>query len=273
MKLDELVRLSLEEDIGHGDLTTEATVPADAVGRARIHAKESLVVSGQAVAAEVFRQVGCTYTALVPDGGAAGEAGPEPVASIEGPARGLLTGERVALNFLMRLSGIATHVRMVVAQAPGIRLVDTRKTTPLHRQLEKQAVRHGGAGNHRFGLFDGILIKDNHIVAAGGIRQAVERARAGAHPLLRVEVEVENLSELGQALDAGADDILLDNMGDAMLADAVRISAGRARLEVSGGITPARLPVLRALGVHRVSMGGLIHQARWVDLSMRILPA
>lgn len=273
MKLDELVRLSLEEDVGHGDLTTEATVPAEAMGRARFDAKEALVVSGQTVAAEVFRQVGCAYEVVVPDGGAAGEAGPVPVAFAHGPARSLLTAERVALNFLMRLSGIATHVRKVVEHAPGIRLVDTRKTTPLHRQLEKQAVRHGGAGNHRFGLFDGILIKDNHIVAAGGIRPAVERARAGAHPLLRVEVEVENLDELAQALEAGADDILLDNMTDAMLADAVRITAGRARLEVSGGITPARLPVLRALGVHRVSMGGLIHQARWVDLSMRMLPA
>jgi nicotinate-nucleotide pyrophosphorylase (carboxylating) len=162
-------------------------------------------------------------------------------------------------------------VRAVVARAPGLRLVDTRKTTPLLRQLEKAAVRHGGAGNHRFGLFDGIMIKDNHILAAGGIRAAVDRARASAHPLLRVEVEVETLSELAEAIEAGADDVLLDNMDDATLADAVRIAAGRVRLEVSGGITPERLPVLWALGVHRVSMGGLIHQARWVDLSLRVI--
>jgi len=151
--------------------------------------------------------------------------------------------------------------------------VDTRKTTPLLRQLEKAAVRHGGAANHRFGLFDGILIKDNHIVAAGGIGPAVARARASAHPLLRIEVEVENLAELQEAIAAGADDVLLDNMDDSTLAEAVRVAAGRVRLEVSGGITPERLPLLRELGVDRVSMGGLIHRARWVDLSMRVLPA
>jgi nicotinate-nucleotide pyrophosphorylase (carboxylating) len=273
MKLEDLVRLCLEEDVGHGDLTTEAAVNADATGRARLYAKAPIVVSGQAAAAEVFRQLGCAYEATVADGDCAGGSDPDTIALVSGPARGLLTGERTALNFLMRLCGIATHVRQVVALAPGLRLVDTRKTTPLHRQLEKAAVRHGGGGNHRFGLFDGIMIKDNHIVAAGGVRPAVDRARAGAHPLLRIEVEVENLAELAEALAAGADDVLLDNMDDAMLADAVRLNAGRARLEVSGGITPERLPVLRALGVHRVSMGGLIHQARWVDLSMRMLPA
>ncbi len=273
MNLDELVRLSLEEDVGHGDLTTEATVPASATGRARIYAKEALVVSGQEVAAEVFRQLGCWYETQVDDGACAGGSEPDTIALVSGPSRGLLTGERAALNFLMRLCGIATHVRRVVAAAPGLRLVDTRKTTPLLRGLEKAAVRHGGAANHRFGLFDGILIKDNHIVAAGGIRQAVARARAGAHPLLRVEVEVEDLAELAEALEAGADDVLLDNMDDTLLAEAVRLNAGRARLEVSGGITAERLPLLRGLGVHRVSMGGLIHQARWVDLSLRMLPA
>ncbi len=271
MELDELVRLTLAEDVGPADLTTEACVSEASQGRARLYAKEPLVLSGHRAAAEVFRQLGCAYTVVVPDGG---DAGPDDtVAWVDGPLRGLLTGERAALNFLMRLSGVATHTRAAVSRAPGLKLVDTRKTTPCLRRLEKAAVRHGGAGNHRFGLFDGVMIKDNHIVAAGGIRAAVARVRAAAHPLLRVEVEVESIAELHDAIAAGADDVLLDNMDDATLAEAVRVAAGRVRLEVSGGITPERLPVLRALQVDRVSMGGLIHRARWVDLSMRILPA
>lgn len=273
MVLAELVRLTLEEDVGAQDVTTEACVEEGARGKARLYAKEALVVSGQRAAAEVFRQLGCAYTVVVGDGGVAGGPDPDTVAWVEGPLRGLLTGERAALNFLMRLSGVATHTRAALALAPGLKLVDTRKTTPLLRQLEKAAVRHGGAGNHRFGLYDGVMIKDNHIVAAGGIRPAVARARRSAHPLLRVEVEVETLGELEEAIAAGADDVLLDNMDDATLTEAVRLAAGRVRLEVSGGITPERLPVLRALSVDRVSMGGLVHRARWVDLSMRIVPS
>ncbi len=270
MNLTELVRLSLEEDLGQGDVTTEACVPAEAQGQARIYAKEPIVVSGHAAAGEVFRQLGCAYTVTAPDGAFAGGPNDDTIATVSGRCRDLLVGERCALNFLMRLSGIATHVRRVVAAAPGLRVVDTRKTTPLLRALEKAAVRHGGGQNHRFGLSDGVLIKDNHIVAAGGITAAVQRARAHAHPLLRVEVEVETLAELEEALAAGADDVLLDNMDDDTLREAVRITAGRARLEVSGGLTRERLATIATLGVHRASMGGLIHQARWVDLSMRI---
>lgn len=269
MTIRELVRLTLEEDLGPGDVTTQACVPREARGRARLYAKEPLVVSGQEPAGEVFRQLDCVYTVAVADGKSAGPD--ETIATVEGPAAGLLSGERAALNFLMRLSGVATHTRRVVDAAPGLRIVDTRKTTPLLRALEKAAVRHGGGGNHRFGLFDGVMIKDNHIIAAGGIGPAVARARETAHPLLRVEVEVENLAELESAIAAGADDVLLDNMDDAMLAEAVAAAAGRVRLEVSGGITLERLANLRSLGVHRVSMGGLIHRARWVDLSMRML--
>jgi nicotinate-nucleotide pyrophosphorylase (carboxylating) len=273
MTLSELVRLTLAEDIGPGDVTTEACVDADSVGSARIYAKEPLVVSGQDAAREVFSQLGCAYTAVTADGDAAGGQNADTVATVRGPHRALLVGERPALNFLMHLSGVATHVRRITGIRPGLRVVDTRKTTPLLRSLEKAAVRHGGGANHRFGLFDGVLIKDNHIVAAGGIGNAVSRARAKAHRLLRIEVEVETLEELREAMDAGADDILLDNMDDATLAEAVRINAGRCRLEVSGGITAERFPVLATLGVDRVSMGGLVHQARWVDLSMRIAPA
>lgn len=273
MTLSELVRLTLAEDVGMGDVTTLATVPPLAHGRARLYAKEPIVVSGQAAAAEVFAQLGCEYLVRIEDGARADPAeGEGTIAWVEGPLQGLLTGERAALNFLMRLSGVATHVSRVVALAPGLRIVDTRKTTPLLRALEKAAVRHGGGGNHRFGLFDGVMIKDNHIVAAGGVGAAVAAARAVIQPLLRVEVEVETLAELAEAISAGADDVLLDNMDDDALAEAVRLVGGRVRLEVSGGITPERLPGLMALGVHRVSMGGLIHQARWVDLSLRIQP-
>ncbi len=273
MTLPELVRLTLAEDVGMGDVTTLATVSPLARGRARVYAKEPIVVSGQAAAAEVFAQLGCEYAMVVADGGRADPAqGEGTLAWVEGPLQGLLTGERAALNFLMRLSGVATHVSRVVALAPNLRIVDTRKTTPLLRALEKAAVRDGGGGNHRFGLFDGVMIKDNHIVAAGGIAAAVARARATIQPLLRVEVEVESIDELREAIAAGADDVLLDNMDDGMLEEAVRVAAGRVRLEVSGGVTPERLPRLAALGVDRVSMGGLIHQARWVDLSLRIQP-
>lgn len=267
MTLAELVRLALEEDVGNGDVTTDAVVPA-VPGRARIYAKQDLVVCGQAAAAETFRQLGATYTIAVPDGA---EARPgQDVGNVEGPLPALITGERVALNFLMRLCGIATHTRAVVAGAGGLTVLDTRKTTPLHRALEKHAVRCGGARNHRFALYDGVLIKDNHIVAAGGIRPAVERARAFAHALLKVEVEVETLDELREALDAGADIVLLDNMDDATLAEAVRIAAGRAKLEASGNMTAERVARLAGTGLDYASMGGLVHQARWADLSMRV---
>ncbi|MFZ5480034.1 MAG: carboxylating nicotinate-nucleotide diphosphorylase [Myxococcota bacterium] len=264
MTLAELVRLALAEDVGPGDVTTDA-VAGDASGRARIYAKERLVVSGHLAAAEVFRQLGAAYTVVVGDG----EQTDGTIATVEGPLRALLTGERVALNFLMRLSGVATHTRAVV-KAAALPVLDTRKTTPLLRALEKAAVRHGGGRNHRMALYDGVMIKDNHIVAAGGIAEAVRRARAHAHPLLKIEVEVESLDELRLALDAGADVVLLDNMDDATLAEAVRVAAGRAKLEASGGMTPERVARLAGIGVDWVSMGGLIHRARWVDLSMRI---
>ncbi|MEN9785217.1 MAG: hypothetical protein RLZZ299_481 [Pseudomonadota bacterium] len=270
MQLSELVRLSLAEDLGPGDVTTRATVDPTRTGRARVIAKQPLVVCGQDAAAEVFAQLGARWEPVVPDG--ATRAPGEDVAHAEGPLAALLAGERCALNFLMRLSGIATHVRECVDGVDGIDVLDTRKTTPLHRALEKHAVRCGGARNHRFGLFDGVMIKDNHIVAAGGIATAVARARAAVHPLLRIEVEVETLDELRQALDAGADVILLDNMDDPTLREAVAITAGRARLEASGNMTAARVRGLVGMGIDQVSMGGLIHQARWADLSMRILP-
>ena len=270
ISLSELVRLSLAEDIGPGDLTTRATVPPTAAGEARIYAKEALVVSGQDAAVEVFGQLGVRYDVLAPDG-ASVEPGTD-IGWAVGPLASIITAERVALNFLMRLSGVATHVRRCTDGITGLDVLDTRKTTPLHRALEKAAVRHGGGKNHRFGLFDGVLIKDNHIVAAGGLREAVRRARAAAHPLLRVEVEVETLEELEWALEAGADVVLLDNMDDDLLRRAVAVTARRARLEASGNMTAERVRRLAGIGVDQVSMGGLIHQSRWVDLSLRVLP-
>jgi nicotinate-nucleotide pyrophosphorylase (carboxylating) len=277
MNLAELVQRALEEDVGPGDLTTRAVVDPDLRGTARIVAKQDLVVSGQAAAVEVFRQLGATYTATVADGAPAARGAV--VGTVAGPYAALLTGERTALNFLMRLCGVATHTRSTVQAAAGLRVVDTRKTTPLLRALEKDAVRHGGAFGHRYALFDGVLIKDNHIVAAGGIGPAVARARATIHHLLRVEVEVETLAELGEAFAAGADVVLLDNMDDATLAQAVRMrderaarGEGRVILEASGNLSAERLPRLVNLGLDFVSIGGLVHQARWADLSMRIDP-
>ncbi|MBL8614219.1 MAG: carboxylating nicotinate-nucleotide diphosphorylase [Deltaproteobacteria bacterium] len=268
MHLTELVRLALEEDVGNGDLTTEATVPAGRRGEAHIRAKQPLVLCGNAEAAEVFRQVGAAYQPLLEDG-----ARVEPgvvFAQVRGPLRALLTGERVALNLLMQLSGIATHTRRFVEGAPGLRVVDTRKTTPLWRASQRRAVRIGGAANHRFALYDGILIKDNHIVAAGGITAAVRAARSAAHHLLRIEVECESAAEVEEALAAGAEVIMLDNMDDAQVGAVISRHRGQALFEISGNVSAARLPILAALGVDLVSVGGLIHQATWADISMKL---
>lgn len=268
---ERLVRLALEEDIGNGDITTEACVDPKITGTGTILAKQELVLSGTRLAALTFAQLGVTATLTRQDGERLSRG--EVVMTLAGPFAGILSAERVALNFLMRLSGIATHTADVVAAARGqVKVVCTRKTTPLHRGPEKAAVRHGGGVNHRHGLYDGVLIKDNHIIAAGGIAEAVRRARQSAHHLLRVEVEVESLQELRQALDARADVILLDNMDDATLAEAVRINAGRAVLEASGNMDAERIAKIRDLGLDLVSVGGLVHQSRWVDLSLRLDP-
>lgn len=267
-RLQDLVARALAEDVGQGDITTESCVPADRVGSGRITAKQALVVCGHAEAAEVFAQLGAAYAPQVAEGSRVQPG--TVVAAVRGPLRSLLTGERVALNFLMSLSGIATHTRAAVEAAPGLRLVDTRKTAPLLRGPQRRAVKVGGGSNHRFALYDGILIKDNHIVAAGGIAQAVQAARAQAHHLLRIEVEVETEDQADEAVAAGAEVLLLDNMDDSTMARIIDRHRGRALFEASGNMSAARLPAMKALGVDVVSMGGLIHQARWVDLSMRL---
>ena len=242
--LDRLIDLALEEDIGSGDVTTQAVVDPELQGEAHIRAKATLVVAGLPVAARVFHKLDAkvVFAAAVDDGQ---EVAPGTVlARLTGPVASILTGERVALNFLQRLSGIATFTRAMAAQVAGSNavLVDTRKTTPGWRVLEKYAVRLGGGRNHRLGLYDGVLIKNNHLTAVGSIGEAVRLAKARAHPLLKIEVEVTDLEGLEEALNAGADRILLDNMDDATLRQAVELTRGRALLEASGCMTKERLP-------------------------------
>ncbi|MBO85032.1 MAG: nicotinate-nucleotide diphosphorylase (carboxylating) [Deltaproteobacteria bacterium] len=278
MELSELVRLAIREDVGSGDLTTRATVPSSAQGSGLIRAKSRLVVCGHREASEVFHQMSSSegsvqYEVLVGEGQLA-QAG-QPVARLSGSLARILTGERLALNFLMHLSGIATHTANTVAALPdgaNLRVVDTRKTAPLLREPQRRAVCIGGGANHRFALYDGILIKDNHIVAAGGIEAAVQRARKAAHHLLRIEVEVESVEQAVRAVEAGADVVMLDNMDDQQVEMAIERLRGSALFEVSGNITAERLPRLAALGVDVVSIGGLIHQARWADLSLKLNP-
>jgi nicotinate-nucleotide pyrophosphorylase (carboxylating) len=271
--LDRLIDLALEEDIGPGDVTTQALIPPELQGEAHIRAKQTLVVAGLPVAARVFHKLDAeiVFTAAVDDGQEVAKG--QVLARLTGPVASILTAERVALNFLQRLSGIATFTRQMVAQVAGspAALMDTRKTTPGWRALEKYAVRLGGGRNHRLGLYDGVLIKNNHLTAVGGIHEAVRQARARAHNLLKIEVEVTDLEGLEEALNAGADLILLDNMDDAALRQAVELTRGRARLEASGSMTRERLPQVAATGVNFISMGALTHSAPAVDIHLRLI--
>jgi nicotinate-nucleotide pyrophosphorylase (carboxylating) len=271
--LDRLIDLALEEDIGSGDVTTQAVVDPELQGEAHIRAKALLVAAGLPVAARVFNKLDAkiVFAAAVDDGQ---EVAPGTVlARLTGPVASILTGERVALNFLQRLSGIATFTRAMAARVIGSSaiLVDTRKTTPGWRVLEKYAVRLGGGRNHRGGLYDAVLIKNNHLTAVGSISEAVRRAKASTHQLLKIEVEVTDLEGLEEALKAGADLILLDNMDDATLRQAVEITRGQAILEASGGMTKERLPQVAATGVNFISMGALTHSAPAVDIHLRLI--
>ena len=267
-----LIELALAEDLGPGDLTS-ALLPADLKGTAVLVAKSPLVLSGREVFEAVFSAVDAeTEVRFFAEDGDALSPKAE-VAEVSGRVRSLLEAERTALNFVQRLSGVATFAREASSALAGTatRVVDTRKTTPGFRVLEKAAVRHGGASNHRFGLFDGVLIKDNHVDAIGGIGAAIEAVRKTAHHLVRVECEVRTLEELREALDSRAEVILLDNMDDATLTEAVAINRGHARpaiLEASGNVTVERLPRIGATGVDFVSMGALTHSAPSADLSL-----
>jgi nicotinate-nucleotide pyrophosphorylase (carboxylating) len=266
------VRRALEEDVRTGDVTTNATVPTSGRARGVFLVKTECVIAGLDVAFEAFRQLDpqSRATRRVEDGDRC-RPGQE-IAIVEGAARALLVGERTALNFLQRLSGIATRARIFVDAADGrITILDTRKTTPLLRTLEKYAVRTGGATNHRFGLFDAVLIKDNHIRLAGGVARAVERVRA-EHPGMAVEIEAQTLGEVDQALAAGAQIVLVDNMSTADIREAVARARGRAKFEISGGVTLDRIPELAATGADFVSVGALTHSAPAVDISFEIEP-
>jgi nicotinate-nucleotide pyrophosphorylase (carboxylating) len=276
---EDLIDRALAEDVGAGDATTEATVDAGARGRATITQKADGVISGLAVAEAVFRRLDpdAAIERLGPEG--QWRAAGAPVLRVEGSARALLTAERTALNFLGRLSGIATATAKVVravAEAGGsARILDTRKTTPGLRALEKRAVLHGGGVNHRAGLYDAILIKENHSAAAGGVGEAVRRARA-ARPDLPLAVEVRDAAEIDAALEAGAPRLLLDNMTPDEIRAAVAQVDGRAELEASGGVNAETVLVYATIeGLHYVSMGALTHSAPGLDLSLALeaLPA
>jgi nicotinate-nucleotide pyrophosphorylase (carboxylating) len=268
----ELVRRALAEDFGWGDVTTEGTIDPRQKAKAVILAKASCVIAGLDVASEAFRQLDPSVSITVhrPDGSRC-----EPgtiVAEYAGHATGLLTAERTALNFLQRLSGIATLTRRFVDAAAGrITVLDTRKTTPLLRALEKYAVRAGGGVNHRSGLDDGILIKDNHVRLAGGIGNAVSLMRKKTREMA-TEVEAQSLQQVDDALQAGADIILLDNLSTVDITTAVRKCHGRAKTEISGGVTLDRMPELAATGADYVSIGALTHSAPAIDLSFEIEP-
>lgn len=270
--IERLLDLALEEDLSLGDATSEATLDPQAQAEAVFLVKEDLVLAGTAVAARVFERLGASCSFGRGDGARAARG--EVVGTARGSVPALLASERTALNFLQRLSGVATATRRAVEAlatgGPRTRLLDTRKTTPGWRLLEKAAVRAGGGTNHRLSLGDGILIKDNHVAACGGVGEAVRRAKARANALLRVEVEVVDLPGLAAAIAAGADIVLLDNMDDATIAEAVRLAAGRVKLEASGNMTLERLPRVAATGVDFVSMGAVTHSARAVDISFEL---
>ena len=271
IQYEPLVRAALNEDIGPGDVTTMLCVPAGTRTTAAVLAKQPGVIAGLAIGEMAFHLLDpdAVWTPLVKDGEQVGE-GRTPLATVTGDARALLTAERVALNFMQRLSGIATVTARYVSLVAGThaRIVDTRKTTPGLRALEKYAVRAGGGFNHRLGLYDAVLIKDNHIKAAGGITAAVKGARAHVPHTMKVEVEASTLNQVDEALTAGADIILLDNMDTETMRQAVVRIGGRAISEASGGLTEARVAEVAATGVDVLSIGALTHSAPALDISL-----
>jgi len=270
--LTDLITRALAEDRGPGDVTSEATIPADSVSTAVMLAKQGLVLAGLDVARAVFHVLdpAIQFTALAKDGDRI-ESGTE-IAKLSGNTRVLLAGERAALNLIQHLSGIATLTAKYVQRVKGLKaqVLDTRKTTPGLRQLEKYAVRVGGGKNHRFGLFDGVLIKDNHIKAAGSIAKAVAGARQKAHHLLKIEVETKTLDEVREALDAKADIIMLDNMPCDKMREAVTLIDCAALVEASGNVTLETIRAIAETGVDYISSGSLTHSAPAADISMKI---
>ena len=270
--LDPLIELAFEEDIGIGDITTDATVPPTQIGIGTLLAKSDGIVAGLPIAERVFEKLDPTlaFRTLVKDGDAV--VASTPIAEVQGSAKTILIGERTALNFLQRLSGIATLTAQFVEAVAGYdtKIVDTRKTAAGWRAAQKYAVRVGGAQNHRFGLYDGVLIKDNHIVAAGGIGNAVQRARQIVPHTAKIEVEVETVEQVDEALEAGADILLLDNMLLGIMQRVVQEVNNRVLTEASGGITLDSVKSVAATGVDFISVGALTHSAMPMDISLNL---
>lgn len=269
--VEQVVRVALDEDLGSGDITTLLTVPADTSATADVVVKSSGVAAGIDVARTAFAMLDgkIAFEADIADGSPVGPG--DKIANVSGSARGILAAERVALNFLQRLSGIATLTRRYVnlTSHTKAQITDTRKTTPGLRRLEKYAVTVGGGVNHRFNLSDGILIKDNHIAAAGSITAAVTAAKKGAPHLLKVECEVTTLNQLDEAIAAGADAVLLDNMPLDLLRQAVELCAGRVMTEASGGVNESNVSAIAETGVDLISVGALTHSAPVLDISLQ----
>jgi len=282
--IDNLINLALAEDVGSGDITTDAIVSQNVKGEAYVMAKEDMILSGIGVFKKVLMSAHSFYSdSLIPlkfrdrfkDGDLIKNG--KKIIEVTGDMRTLLTGERTALNFLQRMSGIATltkkfmdEVASALPRNDKVKIIDTRKTTPALRILEKYAVRCGGGLNHRFGLYDGILIKDNHIKAGGGIVKAVKKIREGAHHLMKIEVEAKSIKEVGDALKCKADVIMLDNMDIPAIKKAVKLIDKRALIEVSGGVNLSNVSEIAETGVDYISIGALTHSARGVDISMEI---
>ncbi len=273
MKIHEIIKQVLKEDIGKGDITTNSIIPKSAVIMAEIVAKQDGIIAGLGIAEQVFRELdrNILFIRKAKDGKKVKEF--QVIAELKGNARAILAGERVALNFLQRLSGIATLTARFVklagaGKAKGMKILDTRKTTPLLRELEKYAVKIGGGKNHRFGLYDAVLIKDNHIEAAGSITEAVKKAR---HSGKSIEVEVKNPEEVREALNAGVDRLLLDNMGIKNIKESVRLAKGKVKLEVSGGVSLNSIKSIAKTNVDFVSIGALTHSAKALDISLEVV--
>lgn len=270
--VDRIIENALDEDIGPGDITTSAIVDPEIRGEARLLAKEEMVLAGMEIFSRVFFLLdpGIEVESRFSDGDVVREG--TYIAQLKGSIRGILSGERTALNFLQHLSGIATLTRVYVEKADPtkVRVIDTRKTTPGLRLLEKYAVRAGGGSNHRFGLFDGILIKDNHIATAGSITRAVEKVKSAVPHTVRIEVEVTDTKGLEEAINAGAEAVLLDNMPLEEMKRAVSITGGRVLLEASGGVTLESIGKIAKTGVDLISVGAITHSARSVDISLEV---
>lgn len=270
-QVEQIITLALNEDIGTGDITTLSTIPADKTALGRFVAKEDMILCGIDLAKHIFGRVdpSIELKANFTDGDAVKKG--DVIATVSGNAQNVLTGERTALNFMQRLTGIATRTHASVAEVAGTnaKITDTRKTTPGLRVLEKYAVRVGGGTNHRFNLADGVLIKDNHIAVSGGIKNAVKNARAVIPHTLKIEVEVETKEQLAEALDAGADIIMLDNMSNDLMRECVGLVAGRALVEASGNMGEKSLREVAETGVDIISIGALTHTVKAADISLK----